>query len=470
MKTASSSPTLLRNMISGTLSATVAFLIAAACYPVYLKYLGYHTYGLWILLSTVISFAQLGNLGMSQALCKRVAEECATSRPGEIVAYISTAMIFLAGCGAVLVSIALLFRRPLVRLLGLGPEDAAIADSLLPALAALTAYIFMVDTTGGVLAGLGRIDLSNYLTTAGQALTLSLSTALLILRPSLWDIIGANAIASLIVHAVSLVLITRILGMVPIDPRACSKAHARRLVAIGGSMAGATLIALLLSPFNKLVLARFGSLSALPLYDLAFTGGMRLRGLIDTAQRALMPEVSRIVAAPGITAPGRLARACRRGVSMLILAVPLYAALMILAEPMLKAWLGPRYDPALPQLVRITLCGTFCSLLGAPAFYVLLGLGQARTLLLANIVQSGLNVMLVAVCVASHARISASSLLLLSSISMGIASLYLICKMLQALRSFSKYCSRTFSAISQTQSTRLAALPKVTSDSLVLEP
>jgi len=47
----------------------------AAGFPIYLHFLGYERYGVWLVLATVLSFAQLGNLGIDQAVMKLVAEE-----------------------------------------------------------------------------------------------------------------------------------------------------------------------------------------------------------------------------------------------------------------------------------------------------------------------------------------------------------------------------------------------------------
>ena len=43
-------------------------------YPVYLGFLGYEKYGLWLTLATVLSFSQLGKLGINHAVIKVVAE------------------------------------------------------------------------------------------------------------------------------------------------------------------------------------------------------------------------------------------------------------------------------------------------------------------------------------------------------------------------------------------------------------
>ncbi len=62
-----------RNMGAGSIMALVGACLSVLSYPIYLHYLGYHRYGLWLVLSVVVSVAQLGNLGIPWALMKLVA-------------------------------------------------------------------------------------------------------------------------------------------------------------------------------------------------------------------------------------------------------------------------------------------------------------------------------------------------------------------------------------------------------------
>ncbi len=53
------------NMASGFVTTVINLIVLAIAYPVYLHFLGYETYGVWLILATVLTFAQLGNLGIS---------------------------------------------------------------------------------------------------------------------------------------------------------------------------------------------------------------------------------------------------------------------------------------------------------------------------------------------------------------------------------------------------------------------
>jgi K+ transporter len=51
------------NIFSGVAATMVNIIVMAIAYPIYLHFLGYEQYGVWLVLSVVLTFAQLGNLG-----------------------------------------------------------------------------------------------------------------------------------------------------------------------------------------------------------------------------------------------------------------------------------------------------------------------------------------------------------------------------------------------------------------------
>ena len=51
------------NMFSGTAATVISVVVLAIAYPVYLHFLGYEKYGVWLVLATILTFAQLDDLG-----------------------------------------------------------------------------------------------------------------------------------------------------------------------------------------------------------------------------------------------------------------------------------------------------------------------------------------------------------------------------------------------------------------------
>jgi len=61
------------NIVSGTVTTAINAVVMVIAYPVYLHFLGYEKYGVWLVLATVLTFAQLGNLGIGPVVMKLVA-------------------------------------------------------------------------------------------------------------------------------------------------------------------------------------------------------------------------------------------------------------------------------------------------------------------------------------------------------------------------------------------------------------
>jgi len=213
----------------------------------------------------------------------------------------------------------------------------------------------------------------------------------------------------------------------------------RQTLGLGLYLSGCSIAAMLLTPLNRLLLTRYIGVFVLPIYDIIFNGSMKVRSLLDTAVRAVMPEVSRIASSKsGVTAREQISALNRKVMqNILISGGPVYLILLTCSAPLLRLWLGKNAS-SFPQVgLRITLLGTFVSLLGVPAFYTLLGLGKGSPLLLANILQSGIPVVLVLALISVGRPLSLVYMLASVAGGMAIANMYLIWQNNRAVSSLS---------------------------------
>ena len=97
------------NMVSGVATTVVNVIVLAIGFPIYLHFLGYEKYGVWLVLATVLSFAQLGNLGIGRAIMKLVAEEHGRNNMKGIQQYVATAIgiLIISGTLALITIIVL---------------------------------------------------------------------------------------------------------------------------------------------------------------------------------------------------------------------------------------------------------------------------------------------------------------------------------------------------------------------------
>ena len=384
------------NMASGVLVTVINTVAMMVAFPIYLHFLGYEEYGVWLVLATVLSFAQLGNLGINPAITKLVAEECGLKNIEGIQCYITTALAMLCLSGTIVLAAVLIFKLHIIALFKLSSENAQTALWLLPYIGILSIYVFIVQALNATLSGLGRMDLANYAQSFGRIVAVTVAAVLLYSGRGIESLLIGNTLSYLFIHVVSLICIWRIVHIRILRISNLDTQRGKRILRFGGGILGGTLVSMLLSPFNKLMLSRYAGVSTIPVYEIAFAGSMQVRGLIEAGLRALMPEISRLSGNMTRNAKNRISQLYRRAMKLVfLLGIPMYGVLIIFAPLLLRVWLGDRLVETLPAVFRIMLIGTFLSLLGVPAYFVLLGIGFVRSCFFAFAIPAFVNMFLV---------------------------------------------------------------------------
>jgi len=414
------------NMASGMATTVINTVVMVVAYPIYLHFLGYEKYGVWLVLATVLTFAQLGNLGMGPAVMKLVAEEYGRGDIEGIQHYVTTALALLCVSGTVVLIVILALKNQIASAFKLDDENAKMMLWLLPYIGVLSIYVLMVQVFEALLSGLGRMDLTNYIQSLSRGVNVAVAGLLLFAGFGVKGLLIGSILSYLVIHIASLVCIWRIAPIRFLRIGSFDVYRCKRLLHFGGAVFGGSLISMLFSPFNKLMLSRYAGVSTIPVYEIAFTGSMQIRALFEAGLRAMMPEISRIGANMTSQVKHRISQLNRRAVNLIFLfALPVYTVLIVFAPQLLKLWLGERFVEILPGAFRIMLIGTFLSLVGVPAYYTLMGTGHVRYTLGAHIAQAIINFIII-LCILIVSTVSINVVVWSSSIAMAGATLYLI--------------------------------------------
>jgi O-antigen/teichoic acid export membrane protein len=418
---------LRRNTTSGVLTTGINMLLLMVLYPLYLQYLGYEKYGLWLILTTVLGFAQLGNLGINPAVMKLVAEEHGRENLAGIRSYVTMAWIVLATTGSAVLLVILIFKSQIIVVFKLSGDNAELVSWLLPYVGILTVYIFLVQSLNATLSGLGRMDLSNYILTTGQIFAAVISVVLLWLGGGVKSLLIGNASSYVVVHIISLSFIHKQMKINFFRRDNWDMQRLKRLLSFGLTVFGSYVMSMLIDPFNKLMLSRYAGLANVPVYDIAYRGSMYVRGLMEIGLRAIMPEISRIGAAMTQQAHERIAAINRRAMKFIIICgVPLFTTLFTFATILLKFWLRKSFADALPSAFRVILIGAFLSLLGTPAFYTLMGLGKANYCFVASMIQGVVSAAITTAIALIRGKLSVLSVAFAVLIAMAIMNCYVL--------------------------------------------
>jgi len=421
------------NMVSGTVTTVINAIAIAVAFPIYLHFLGYEKYGVWLVLSVVLSFAQLGNLGIGQAVTKLVAEEYGRGDTEGIQRYVTTALALLCLSGTVALVVILVLRNQIIAAFKLSDENARMVLWLLPYIGILSIYIFVVQVLNATLSGLGRMDLANYTQSFGRIVAVTVASVLLYSGRGIESLLIGNTLSYVFVHVVSLICIWRIAHIRLLRIKNLDTQRYKRLLRFGSTVFGGSLISMLYSPFNKLMLSRYAGVSTIPIFEIAFKGSMQVRNLIAAALRALMPEISRISGNTSRYAKDRISQINRRAMNLIFLfGIPMYGILAIFSPLLLRAWLGDGFVETMPGVFRIMLIGTFLSLLGVPAYQILMGIGRVRFCLGSFVISSVINVTIVVTIVAFYKTLTVQNLAYSLIFAAGGSTIYLFWQLVRS--------------------------------------
>jgi O-antigen/teichoic acid export membrane protein len=262
----------------------------------------------------------------------------------------------------------------------------------------LSVYSMLVQSAAGVLSGLGRIDLTHGAQSAGRAATVLVSGIFLWRGWGLWGMALGTGLGALATHILCIVLARRFSNLkVGTSVSSFSLARLRELVSFGTAVLGTSLVAMLFDPLNKMVLARYGDVAGIPLYDIGFRASMFVRSLFEAGFRAIMPEISRIGAVLTEANRRRILGLVAKALKIVFTyGVGVYLLIGLSSEPLLELWLQKQYDAELLPVFRIMLLGSFVSLVGVPAYHALMARGRAYRCLVATAIPALTNVVIVA--------------------------------------------------------------------------
>lgn len=378
------------NMLSGPIGVGIGIIASAVKFPLYIHFLGYEQYGVWLLLSTILTFAQMGLLGIGTAIVKLVAEEYAQNNHEAIHEYFMTALCMLMASGVVIVVTSILFRTQIILLLGLEGKNAELADSLLIYMVFFSIGVLAYEILNSILAGIGRLDISNYSQTALQIIPVPISIPLLLSGKGVESVFLANVFAYLIIFSVNFIKINRTVKIYRLDLTLCSMKRFQRMITFGSTVFLGYMLSMIVVPITKIVITRSIGVEGVPVFELAYRISKQVRSLFEVALRALMPEISNLSSCGSQKSIAKMDSIISKSYRLLFLgAPPLYIVISIFAGVIFKIWLGESFVPSIPNVFRVLLFVSFVSLIGVIPYYFNMGLGRVNRILIHHALCAG---------------------------------------------------------------------------------
>ncbi|MGZ3530711.1 MAG: oligosaccharide flippase family protein [Vulcanimicrobiaceae bacterium] len=357
------------NTLAGLCGNTGSALIGLAITPYLIYRLGFEAYGFWVVLSAVVNYVGLVDVGLETTFIKYTAEYTATNQQTRVRQVTTFGVLFYIVLGILMSPIAFVIAPYLVSWMKVSPDLAVQGPTLF---ALIIAAFFLQSSSGvigSVLGGIGSlrlVSLTNFIARIGYA---AAAVTGCFFGLGIYGLLIATFVQIAMTAAIAYGLARRITGKIFINPLHLEPNVMKRLFKLGGWIQLTNLSSTITMETNRLIISIFVQTSAVTLFEVANKLTRTARSLPFPFLVSLLPAVSALDALGGDddAFTSVYLRASR---FMNFASIALLGFVIGAAEPIMKAWLGHTY----PEL------GTLVALLGST--YIISNVTQVGTTML----------------------------------------------------------------------------------------
>ena len=377
----------LINAAMSVLQIVIISIVIFILYKFLLAEIGAKQLGIWSLVLSSTTLAQVANFGFSGSVVKFVAKYAALKEHQNASNVIQTAAISLG----VFVGFLLLIAYPrFTKILGLivASDSLPLALDILP-YALLSIWLMMIISIfQSALDGFQRIDLRSFILTFSSILNLIFCV---ILAPS-YGLMGVAyaRVAQMLLTLVAVWFMLKRCIKLPILPCKWNKQLFKEILSYGIKYQTISITTLFYDPVTKGLLSKFGSLSMVGYYEMASRMVQQFRALVVSANQVIFPAIADLKERD----PEKIASVYRTSYQLIFyLSLPLYSLIIVSLPVISVLWIGHYVKTFICFGVLLTL-GWFLNTLSAPAYFANMGTGELRWNLIGHITIAFLNAVL----------------------------------------------------------------------------
>lgn len=361
-----------RNAILAGMQAIATAVILFLTYSFLVRALSTEQFGLWALIASISAVARVGDFGFSTSLSRFVAADLSTDSRSAAASLSQSVTLAVAVLAATLAAALYFPARGLLALL-VPPELLETAQRLLPYTLASLVLVVVGLTLAGALEGCQRFGQRAVLMITGSLVLLA-AAIVLVPRHGVIGIGMAQLLQGGTVILLGWVLVRRELGIGSLVPIRLRLADLRKVWRFGLGVQAISLTQLAVEPLTKILMTRFGGLEATGLFELAYRVTTQLRAPLVAAGQVILPAVAGLPASDGTGAAALYRRAYQRLFPASVTAF----GLLLLGWPLISWLLLGRVDALLVAMGLLLTLSWLVNTLSAPAYFTLLGQGNAR--------------------------------------------------------------------------------------------
>jgi len=381
--------TVARNVSPRYLAIAVEGLLGFVVLPFNVAHLGQSAYGLWMLTASVTAYFSILDLGYGGALVKFVAQYRARRDSRALNEILSTTFVVFATFGAVTYLVAIAIAVYIGTLFQLTPDQVHTGRIVMLIISLNVSVGMAVSVFGGVINGFQRFDLNNLVGIMTSVIAAVVNVAVLLAGYGLIELVAATTIVRLLSYVVYRANAYRVFPELQLRIASFRRARLREVTSLSVFM-------LLIDWANKLnysvdalVIGAFIGTSAVAVWVVGQRLAEIVQRLTNQLNDVLFPTVVDNDAADRLH---RLQAILIQGTRLsLATVVPIAGAMMLMAAPLVRAWVGPDFAGSVVVLQLLSVA-VIVRIAAGTATTLLKGAGEHRLVAFANVAAALVNI------------------------------------------------------------------------------
>lgn len=344
-KTENTTVALARNVGSRYVMIVINVAIGLVVLPYNVKHLGSEAYGLWMLAASVTQYFGVLDLGYGGAVVKFVAEHRAKRDARALNEVLSTMFVVFSGIGVLCYAVALAVAALMPHVFNIDPSQVHTGRVVLLVIALQLALFFPFSVFGGVINGFEKYYINNVVGTVFNVITSTANVLVLWLGYGLIPLVAVTTTLRIVPF-----LVYRRNAYAVFPELHISRAFFRRdrlkdLTGFSVYLAVIDWASRLTYTTDAFYLGAFMNMSAVGVYAVAQRLSDALLKVTNQLHTFLFPTVVHRAVGGGVESQQSLMVKATR--FQLAVAVCMCGGIAAVADVLIRAWVGPRFDGAI---------------------------------------------------------------------------------------------------------------------------
>lgn len=370
-----------RNVASRYVIITIDGLIGLLVLPFNVHHLGQAAWGLWMLTTSVSAYFTVIDLGYGGSITKFVAQYRARRDAQSINEITSTLFVLFAALGAAAYGIFVLVAFHVDAVFNLSPGQTETARLLLLITGTQVAMGLPFGVFGGVVNGFQRYDINNAVSIGTSLTVATVNVTMLQLGYGLVPVVLATTLVRSGSNLIYRRNAYRVFPLLSVRPAHFRKSRLREVSGFSIYMSVIDWSNRLNFASDIIVIGAFMTPAAVAIWAVPRRLAALSKSLTNQFNSVLLPVV---VDSDARARADRLQTILIHGTRLsLFLVTPIATGLFVMADPLIRVWVGPQFAASVP-IAQILAIVTIFRVGNAPSSVVLKGAGRHRLLALAS--------------------------------------------------------------------------------------